>query len=244
MNKFNFLRPRQNKAVAYVFRKYGIKLPPTPQSIALVKTTHDNAAFWQDFQNAMAKQILGHSNFEDKFDYYYVDVNDDSFDGGEDLGVVDVFCFEDEDDHIGGKGKERKAKHQQKRLKRKAKRADKRSARKGGSDVEDAQEVNEESNSGEMDEATYSRPNAAEKANTALGFIKDFAGIGSDIAGALSGKNKGGESPDSGGDYARESDDSPQAKSGMSDTTIYIIVGVVVSAIVLGLVLYLRKKNK
>lgn len=237
IKKHNHILRQHKDSVAYVFRKYNIKARPNARNLALAEISHSNTNFWQDLQNAIAKRSLGHVNFEDNYDYYYTDINDESFDGGETMAVIDVDNYDDDFDNMSGKRSARKAKRQQKKLKRKAKKAERKNGRSSGEEsgeIQDAQEV-------VSDDDMSARGSGSEKAEKAMGFISSLASTGAGIASAFKKNNNNGSSDD----YTEEVDSKSSSPNNgtKKDTTIYIAVGVGAILLIVGLVYYLKKKS-
>lgn len=232
MDKIKSIVKRHRPSVAFVFKKYGIKAMPTPKALAEAFIQLKDTDFYLDLNNAILKRKLGHSNFEDNYDYYLVD--DDSFDdGGETVGL---YYDDDGDgfDDFRGKLKARRIKRKEKKAAKKAVKykAPTTTATSTGSFIPDAELV--DANSG------LSSSGKAEMAGNILGSLVT---AGTNIAGAV----MGGRSNNSNVTNLEDVDDPdgyvPTPEQGMKKYVPYIIGGVALLLVFGGLIFFL-KRNK
>jgi hypothetical protein len=257
-------RNEQRKAVAYVFKKYNLKVRPTQANLKLaiqVAQQKDKPEFIQDLQNAFIKRaILGHNKFEDDFDYTISDLFEEDFEGEETVHYFEEIT-EDGYDEFGGKLKAkrqaRKVKRQTKRKNRKLSKAQKRSLDiakdiKVAEDVKSAvalAKANKEQ-SGSAIESESGGSTISEKIEKGLGIVGDLATAGANIAGAFIGNKSsnndaGTTYADDDNDGSEDGDDSDDdSGSGeMAANKKYIIAGAAIIAVI-GILFYVMKKRK
>lgn len=230
MSIFNHYAKQHPESVAFVFRKYGIKAYPTPRNIALAITAGKNTDFLRDLQNAVIKKELGHSNFEDDFDYFLVGMDEESFDG-ETVGITDAFEIEN---FIGNPT--RKLKRKQKRIVRKNKRLERRTPKPNQRAVAGA--TNAELITGEADVNS-----TADKVSTAMGVVSNLASAAGGIAAQFTKSKTDTGGADGAEMQANDTEDPTTKEQGIKKYLPYILGGIVLAALIGGLVYFLKKKK-
>lgn len=247
---------KQRDAVAFVFKKHGLKIPTTIKNLSValkIAKKLNDTNFTQDLQNAVIKKhLLGHTNFEDDFDYYVVDAYEEDYDGEEIVSHFEEVYY----DEFGGKMKARRAKRKIKRKNKKLSRSQKR-ALKLAEKMKAAQEtgvIPPPEQSAEMaqqmaqDGGGGGGATIGEKIEKGLGIVGTLAQAGADIAGNFIG---GKSSPNNDGvmygnnntsnDNDDDDDDDDTNDGSGSNKNIYYIVAAVA---VIGLLFYFMKKRK
>lgn len=236
MEIFKHYTTQHQDSVAFVFKKYGVKAAPTARNLQLAILAGKDTNFLQDLMNAIYKRSLGHSNYEDDFDYYLVDMDANAYDA-ETIGIVDTFEFDYADKSAKkAKRKQKKILRKEKKQAKKDSKADKRSNRGGSMDISNA-EI-----SGGDDGGSGGGLSVGEKIEKAFGVVGNLATAAGGIAGQFI--NKNGDSSNSqgdegGGDYTQNAPE----KSGVKKYLPYIIGGVAL-IVVIGILIVVLKKKK
>lgn len=230
MNKARQIAMQHPESVAFVFRKYGVRFPVTPRSLAIALiAAKERPEFYIDLNNAIIKRsVLKHNNFEDDFNYYIVDKGaPDDFDADE--TVFEYYEIE----YDNAKGKERRA---AKKVKRREKKAAKKSNKQGANapyNIEDAAIVSDTEGTNRT---------GAEKAELATGIIGNVLNAAGGIMSSVSGFKNNSDS-DSTTDVNSFTSAPGQPQPTGNKYLPYIIGGVVLVVIVGGLIFFLKRKK-
>lgn len=223
MNIFENYTTQHRDSVAFVFNKYGIKAKPTPRNLQLAILAGKNTNFYQDLQNAVLKRQLGHSNYEDNYDYFLLDTDESAYDV-EIVGFLEAF----ELDYADRKAK--RAARKQKKVARKEKRKTRKENKRTSTNATDAEYADESASSG-------GGSSVGEKVEQGLNVVSQLASAAGGIAGQFLGGGSSDNSED--GSYEAEPTTPTEKKSYLP----YIIGGIAIMAVI-GVLIFVLKKKK